>query len=273
MSPGDQAKAGGKATQPFGFHQLRQACEISTLRQEVTRILSGAAELQLLIENEVEQVRQQVGTLSPSALEDAATLSPLLSEALAALIEIREASRRLEATIARRDPPPRPPRSPAPVPGAASALTQTHAASALTQTHAASAQTQTDVALTPLGAASALAPPAIAFERPAPVPPLPPMVLSSMVPAYTADDAAPAADTVPRPLPRDRGILAATEAPSHAPPLPRPAPRSAPRPALLAPDLSPPPPEPGPPPPPRASGRAASVSQARTTNWLLPARR
>ncbi len=93
------------AAQAFGFHQLRQACEISTLRQEITRVLANTADLQILIENEVEQVRQRLGQLAPEDLTDVEKLSPLLSEAVTALIEIREASRRLEVTLSRRDAP------------------------------------------------------------------------------------------------------------------------------------------------------------------------
>jgi len=123
MSTNDQADR--KSAQAFGFHQLRQACEISTLRQEIARILGNTADLQILIEHEVEQVRQRLGALSPEELQDPGKLSPLLSEALTALIEIREASRRLETSLARRDQPgtvavapprPAPAASPPPVP-------------------------------------------------------------------------------------------------------------------------------------------------------------
>lgn len=97
-----------KPAQAFGFHQLRQACEISSLRQEITRILAGTADLQILIENEVERVRQRLGALDTAESHDPAKLSPLLSDAMAALIEIRDASRRLETAIARRTPDTRP---------------------------------------------------------------------------------------------------------------------------------------------------------------------
>ena len=106
MSQNDQADR--KTGQAFGFHQLRQACEISSLRQEITRILAGAADLQILIENEVERVRQRLGALDTVDSHDPAKLSPLLSDAMAALLEIRDASRRLEGTIARRTPDARP---------------------------------------------------------------------------------------------------------------------------------------------------------------------
>ena len=97
-----------KPAQAFGFHQLRQACEISSLRQEITRILAGTADLQILIENEVERVRQRLGALDTAESHDPAKLSPLLSDAMAALIEIRDASRRLETAISRRTPDQRP---------------------------------------------------------------------------------------------------------------------------------------------------------------------
>ena len=102
MSQNDQADR--KTAQAFGFHQLRQACEISSLRQEITRILAGTGDLQILIENEVERVRQRLGALDTADSHDPAKLSPLLSDAMAALIEIRDASRRLETAIARRIP-------------------------------------------------------------------------------------------------------------------------------------------------------------------------
>ncbi|MEI6557042.1 MAG: hypothetical protein WCO00_01445 [Rhodospirillaceae bacterium] len=107
MSQNDQAER--KSGQAFGFHQLRQACEISSLRQEITRLLGGTAELQILIENEVERVRQRLGALDAAESQNPARLSPLLSDAMAALIEIRDASRRLETAMARRTPDPRPP--------------------------------------------------------------------------------------------------------------------------------------------------------------------
>ena len=106
MSQNDQADR--KTAQAFGFHQLRQACEISSLRQEITRILSGTADLQILIENEVERVRVRLGALDTADSHDPTKLSPLLSDAMASLIEIRDASRRLENAIARRTPDPRP---------------------------------------------------------------------------------------------------------------------------------------------------------------------
>ncbi len=111
MSQNDPADR--KTSQAFGFHQLRQACEISSLRQEITRILAGTADLQILIENEVERVRQCLGALDAAESQDPARLSPLLSDAMASLIEIRDASRRLEVTIARRSPDTRPPAAPA----------------------------------------------------------------------------------------------------------------------------------------------------------------
>ena len=78
--------------------------------------VADTADLQILIENEVEQVRQRLGQFAPEDLTDANKLSPLVSDAVTALIEIREASRRLEVALARRDAPPQPrappPRSP-----------------------------------------------------------------------------------------------------------------------------------------------------------------
>ena len=107
MSQNDPADR--KTAQAFGFHQLRQACEISSLRQEITRILAGTADLHILIENEVDRVRQRLGALDTADSQDAARLSPLLSDAMVALIEIRDASRRLETLIIRRTQDSRPP--------------------------------------------------------------------------------------------------------------------------------------------------------------------
>ena len=109
MSQNDPADR--KTAQAFGFHQLRQACEISSLRQEITRVLAGTADLHILIENEVDRVRQRLGGLDTADSQDAARLSPLLSDAMAALIEIRDASRRLETLIVRRTQESRPPES------------------------------------------------------------------------------------------------------------------------------------------------------------------
>ncbi len=110
MSPSKQPER--NAIQAFGFHQLRQACEISTLRQEIASVLTSTAGLQLMIENEVERMHQRVENLSADALLDATKLSPLLSDAMGAMLEIRDASRRLETTLARHDQPTPPPPTP-----------------------------------------------------------------------------------------------------------------------------------------------------------------
>jgi hypothetical protein len=93
-------------TQAFGFQQLRQACEISTLRQDLAMILGDASALHHLIEKNVERVRQRLATLEATDRQDVEALSSLVSAALTALHDIRDASRRFNAAIAGHDAPP-----------------------------------------------------------------------------------------------------------------------------------------------------------------------
>lgn len=82
------------AAQTIGFHELRQACEISTLRQELERAHKQAEALRAHIEATVEAVRTRVASLTADDLADPATMAPLLQDAVAQLVSIRDAARR-----------------------------------------------------------------------------------------------------------------------------------------------------------------------------------
>ncbi|MGQ9366052.1 hypothetical protein [Azospirillum sp. A39] len=83
-----------EAAQAIGFHELRQACEISTLRQDLERAHRRADALRSLIDATVDRVRERVAALTADDLADAATMAPLLQDAVAQLIAIRDAARR-----------------------------------------------------------------------------------------------------------------------------------------------------------------------------------
>ncbi len=101
ISPDNQANR--PSTQTFGFQQLRQACEISTLRQEISKILDHAAELHTLIEKRAEQISRRAAELTPEDMHDTEKLSLLLNEAVAALLDLQETSRRMETTSGLRN--------------------------------------------------------------------------------------------------------------------------------------------------------------------------
>ncbi|WP_029007609.1 hypothetical protein [Azospirillum halopraeferens] len=88
------------AAQTIGFHELRQACEISTLRQDLERAQRQADALRGHIDATVEQVRARVASLTTADLADAATMAPLLQYAVSQLIGIRDAARRPESVPA-----------------------------------------------------------------------------------------------------------------------------------------------------------------------------
>lgn len=79
----------------IGFHELRQACEISALREDLERVLSEAGDLRGHIEESVEQVRTRFAALTPEELADSATMAPLLQFAVSQLIAIRDQARAL----------------------------------------------------------------------------------------------------------------------------------------------------------------------------------
>lgn len=89
-------KSATSTSPTIGFHQLRQAWEISSLRETLARREQDISRLQGLIEREVERVRKLFSALEPHELTDATIITPILSEAVAALIDVRDASRRLD---------------------------------------------------------------------------------------------------------------------------------------------------------------------------------
>ncbi|WP_448202884.1 hypothetical protein [Azospirillum sp. sgz302134] len=86
---------GRAPSQPIGFHELRQACEISTLREELERIVQETEALRDHIEEAVEQVRNRFAALTPEDLADSDRMAPLLQFAVSSLLEIRDGARRL----------------------------------------------------------------------------------------------------------------------------------------------------------------------------------
>lgn len=98
--------------QSIGFHELRQALEISSLKQNLERVARDTNDLRAHIEAAVEQVRDQFAALTPEELADANRMAPLLQSAVKSLLGIRDAARRIEvdagpvADADRPDPPP-----------------------------------------------------------------------------------------------------------------------------------------------------------------------
>lgn len=98
--------------QSIGFHELRQALEISSLKQNLERVARDTGDLRTHIEEAVEQVRTRVAALTPEELADASRMAPLLQSAVKSLLGIRDAVRRIEvntgptADADRPDPPP-----------------------------------------------------------------------------------------------------------------------------------------------------------------------
>ncbi len=98
--------------QSIGFHELRQALEISSLKQDLERVARDTDDLRAHIDEAVEQVRSQFAALTPEELADATRMAPLLQSAVKSLLDIRDAARRIEvntgpvADADRPDPPP-----------------------------------------------------------------------------------------------------------------------------------------------------------------------
>ena len=80
----------------IGFHELRQACEISTLREDLERLAHEAGQLRDRVEEAVEQVRDRFAGLSAAELSNAESMAPLLQFAVATLLDIREQARCLD---------------------------------------------------------------------------------------------------------------------------------------------------------------------------------
>lgn len=98
--------------QSIGFHELRQALEISSLKQDLERVARDTGDLRAHIEEAVEQVRARFAALTPEELADASHMAPLLQSAVKSLLDIRDAARRIEVSTGpvadadRPDPPP-----------------------------------------------------------------------------------------------------------------------------------------------------------------------
>ena len=98
--------------QSIGFHELRQALEISSLKQDLERVARDTDDLRAHIEDAVEEVRTRFAALTPEELADASHMAPLLQAAVKSLLDIRDAARRIEvnsgpmADADRPDPPP-----------------------------------------------------------------------------------------------------------------------------------------------------------------------
>ncbi len=79
----------------IGFHELRQACEISALREDLERLAHEAGALRDGVEQAVEDVRDRFAALSAEEMADPMVLAPLLQLAVTTLLEIREQARQL----------------------------------------------------------------------------------------------------------------------------------------------------------------------------------
>lgn len=79
----------------IGFHELRQACEISVLREDLERLVHETGSLRDGVEAAVEQVRARFAALSASELSDATVMADLLQFAVTTLLDIREQARRI----------------------------------------------------------------------------------------------------------------------------------------------------------------------------------
>ena len=90
------ASAAAGAASGIGFHELRQALEISTLREDLERLSQGADALRGQVEDAVEQVRDRFSALSAEEMADASAMAPLLQFAVATLLDVREQVRRLD---------------------------------------------------------------------------------------------------------------------------------------------------------------------------------
>jgi hypothetical protein len=88
-----QPAAGGHDGPEIGFNELRQACEISALREDLARLGEEAEALCEHIESAVEQVRDRVAGLCAEELADPDVMAPLLQFAVATLIGIRDRAR------------------------------------------------------------------------------------------------------------------------------------------------------------------------------------
>ncbi|NUA98545.1 hypothetical protein GBZ48_04510 [Azospirillum melinis] len=74
---------------------MRQACEISALREDLERLAHEAGALRDGVEQAVETVRDRFAALTAEEMADPMVLAPLLQLAVTTLLEIREQARQL----------------------------------------------------------------------------------------------------------------------------------------------------------------------------------
>jgi hypothetical protein len=79
----------------MGFQELRQACEISRLREDLDRVMRQRDALKARIDQGVDRVRTELSALSADDLADADMLLPLLQTAISVLTDIRTAANRM----------------------------------------------------------------------------------------------------------------------------------------------------------------------------------
>jgi uncharacterized membrane protein YccC len=84
------------ASDTIGFRELRQACEISALREDLERVLQGTGALKEHIEAVVEEVRERFAKLTAEELGDARSMLPLLQFAVSQLMSIRDRARQTD---------------------------------------------------------------------------------------------------------------------------------------------------------------------------------
>lgn len=92
----------------IGFNELRQACEISALREDLARLGEETESLCDHIEEGVEQVRKQVAGLCAEELADPDVMAPLLQFAVGTLIAIRDRAREIDTRVGAADDDVRP---------------------------------------------------------------------------------------------------------------------------------------------------------------------
>ncbi|TWA82638.1 hypothetical protein FBZ83_107332 [Azospirillum brasilense] len=105
------ADSGRTPGTPIGFHELRQACEISALREDLERVLQDTGALRDSIEDAVEQVRQRFAALTAEELANSETMAPLLQFAVSTLLTIRDEARRINTQTGPVDDDDRPTRT------------------------------------------------------------------------------------------------------------------------------------------------------------------
>ena len=102
------AQAAAQDGPVIGFNELRQACEISALREDLVRLSEDAEALCDHIEDGVEQVRRRVAGLCAEELADPDVMAPLLQFAVGTLISIRDRARDVDLRFGAPDDAERP---------------------------------------------------------------------------------------------------------------------------------------------------------------------